>query len=162
MATKRKQPTPAATALVGDIRTIILRWGSVAAAITAIVISVSYTLPAAFRYYSSDSAPWEGRLEHGNDLAGKLSPLIQAIQGAADAAGKATKAADLATAQAEAASVKEDIRDLCNLIDRLAAIDMRLAMTPGDQFFIDAKTARQREIEVLRKRIQANGQVPEC
>ncbi len=152
--------------LRNELGSLILRWGAFAGAIAIIVATaattISYILPAAFRYYSSDTAPWEGRLEHGQDVALKIMPLTKAIADATLAATQAATAAQQAGVSAQLAALKEDQRDLCGLTDRLAAINMRLRDTPGDVFFIDAKADRIREIDVLRKRIQMSGQVPEC
>jgi len=141
---------------------MILRWGALAGAMTAIVVSISYALPSFFRLYSSDPAPFEGKLEHFEDVGRKLMPITQSIQNAAEAAQKASAAATQAAIQAQVASLKEDQRDLCGLVDRLSNIEMRLQMTPNDQFFIDAKLDRAREIAVLRARIAMTGQLPEC
>lgn len=152
--------------LWGELWTSILKWGTFAGALAVIVATVAttvgYILPAAFRYYSSDIAPWEGKAEHEDDVGKKLIPVTKAIADAAKAAMEASSAAQQSSALAQIAALKEDQRDLCGLADRLAAINMRLRETPMDQFFVDAKTDRLREIDILRKRLQMNGQVPEC
>lgn len=158
--------TPIIARLGSEIGSTIIRLGSIGGALAAIVsvvvISANYTLPAVFRFWASDPAPFEGKGTHDADLEMRFRSVAQTIRETSEAASKAIQAADRAIAQAQLASLKEDNRDLCNLVDRLATINMRLRETPTDQFFIDAKNAREREIGVLRSRIQMGGMLPEC
>jgi hypothetical protein len=160
--TPAKATEPVLARLGNELGMQILRWGAIVGAAATIVITLSYVLPSMFRLYSSNAAPWEGMAEHRDDLVLKLQPLVTAIANASDAASKAAAAADRASANAQVASMKEDQRDLCGIVDRLSAINMRLVMTPGDPFFLTAKADREREILTLRSRIQSNNQVPEC
>ncbi len=165
-AAVRDSPQPRTRSVTAQLQTelagTILRFGALAAALTTIVVTMSYVLPSFFRLYSSDPAPFEGKAEHATDMSIKLALITMSIQNAAEAAQKAAAAAESATVSARLASLKEDQRDLCGLVERLANINMRLQQTPTDNFFLMAKADRVREIDVMRSRIQMSGQVPEC
>lgn len=139
-----------------------LHWGASAAAVLSILTLLDYCAPKLSNLYNSNPAPWEGVAEHARDLADKLNPVNAAINQAADAATKATRAAETSLNLAESIQDKSDQADLCRAVDRLRTIESLLKSDPSNQILQDSQMMRQNERERLRKKFDAAGIVAEC
>lgn len=140
----------------------VLTWGSVALAIIAISTVVDATLPAVVRYYNSDPAPYEGKLEHAKDLEGQMGPIMKSLGDINATSEKLTQSVNHIEMAERVRQLESDQRELCSLVDRVANVNLRLNIDPADSLAIE--TFRMLQVQIARKRarIVAQQGSPEC
>ncbi len=158
MNSSRPQPRIVSLSLTN----MILGWGGVAAAMTAIILLFQSIGPSAMNAYNSDTPPWEGKSQHVVDLTTKLEPIMKAIGDAQTNNKTVTDTIKAVQAQAEQFVIDSDQRGLCAATERLAAIELRLRTMPDDQIALEAQRMVRSEINRRRAQLKIKSIFEDC